>query len=260
MTRLPSIFVSHGAPTLPLSPIPAREFLRGLGSTLGRPEAILCISAHWETRDPAVSTAARPETIHDFYGFPAPLYELRYPAPGAPALAARAARRLEEAGFTCERDPAHGLDHGAWVPLLLMYPKADIPTAQLSVQMPRGSAHHVAVGRALAPLREAGILILGSGGATHNLAEFRASAPDAPPLPHVAAFDAWLAEAAAAGDEESLVDYRLKAPAASRVHPREEHFLPFLVAFGAGGPAARGRRLHRSFSHGALSMAAFAFE
>ena len=260
MTRLPSVFVSHGAPTLPLGPSPAREFLAGLGAELGRPEAILCISAHWETREPAVSTSERPETIHDFYGFPAPLYELRYPAPGAARLAQEAARRLAAAGFGCALDPARGLDHGAWVPLLLMYPAADIPTTQLSVQMPLGPAHHLALGRALEALREEGILILGSGGATHNLAELRRQAPDAPPLPHVAAFDAWLAEAAEKGDAASLVDYRLKAPAALRVHPREEHFLPFFVAFGAGGAKARGRRLHRSFSHGALSMAAFAFE
>ena len=260
MTKLPSLFVSHGAPTLPLSPSPAREFLADLGAELGRPEAILCISAHWETREPAVSTSERPETIHDFYGFPAPLYELRYPAPGAVALAAAAARRLEAAGFSCAEDPARGLDHGAWVPLLLMYPAADIPATQLSVQIERGPAHHLALGRALEALREEGVLILGSGGATHNLAELRRHAPDAPALAHVAAFDAWLAEAAEKGDAASLVDYRLKAPSALRVHPREEHFLPFFVAFGAGGTEARGRRLHRSFSHGALAMAAFAFE
>ena len=260
MTKLPSVFVSHGAPTLPLKPSPAREFLAGLGAALGRPEAILCISAHWETREPAVSTAERPETIHDFYGFPAPLYALRYPAPGAARLAAEAARLLAQAGFSCAEDPARGLDHGAWVPLLLMYPAADIPATQLSVQMPQGPAHHLALGRTLAPLREKGVLILGSGGATHNLAEFRQHAPAAPPLPAVAAFDAWLAEAAEKGDAASLVDYRRKAPAALSVHPREEHFLPFFVALGAGGAKARGRRLHHSFSHGALSMAAFAFE
>ncbi len=260
MTTLPSIFVSHGSPTLPLTASPARAFLSGLGAALGRPEAILCISAHWETREPMVSSAARPETIHDFYGFPAPLYELGYPAPGAPRLAARAAGLLAAAGFACAEDAAQGLDHGAWVPLLLMYPAADVPVAQLSVQMPQGPAHHLALGRALAALRREGVLVLGSGGATHNLAEFRGSSADAPPLPHVLAFDRWLAAAAEAGDEKSLADYRRLAPEARRVHPREEHFLPFFVAFGAGGAGARGRRLHDSFSYGALSMAAFAFE
>ena len=259
-TKRPSVFVSHGSPTLPLSALPARDFLAALGQELGRPEAILCISAHWETPVPAVSTAAQPETIHDFYGFPRALYELSYPAPGAPELALETSRRLAAAGFACADDPERGLDHGAWVPLLLMYPEAGIPVTQLSVQLPDGPAHHVALGRALAPMREEGILILGSGGATHNLTELSRDPQDGPPLAHVAAFDEWLGTAAASGDEESLVDYRKKAPAALRVHPREEHFLPFFVAFGAGGTHARGRRLHRSFSHGALSMAAFAFE
>jgi len=259
MARFPSLFVSHGSPTLPLSALKARDFLASLGGELGRPEAILCISAHWETSVPAVSTAALPETIHDFYGFPSALYELRYPAPGAVALAGEARRRLKAAGFACAEDPSRGLDHGAWVPLLLMYPAADVPVTQLSLQLADGPAHHLALGRALAPLREEKVLILGSGGATHNLAELRREPQDAPPLPHVAAFDDWLAAAAESGDEESLLDYQRQAPAARRVHPREEHFLPFFVALGAGGAHARGRRLHRSFSHGALSMAAFAF-
>lgn len=259
MTTFPSVFVSHGAPTLALTPCPARAFLAGLGRTLGRPEAILCVSAHWETAEPAVSAATEPETIHDFYGFPAPLYQLRYPAPGAPALAERVTSLLKTSGLSCARDAGQGLDHGAWVPLLLMYPEADIPVAQISVNMPRGPAHHVALGRALAPLREEGILVLGSGGATHNLMEFRGSAADAAPFPHVEAFDAWLTEAAEAGDEVRLVDYLRTAPEARRIHPRDEHFMPFFVAFGAGGPDAKGRKLHSSFTHGMLSMASFAF-
>jgi 4,5-DOPA dioxygenase extradiol len=264
MADLPSIFVSHGAPTLALSPEPARDFLAGLGAALGRPKAILCASAHWETPEPAVSAAERPETVHDFYGFPEPLYRLRYPAPGAPALAARVVELLAAAGLPCARDPAQGLDHGAWVPLLLMYPAADIPVAQISIQMPpareAGPAHHLALGRALAALRQEGVLVLGSGGATHNLGEFRGQPPEAPPAPHVRAFDAWLAQAAEAGDEAALLDYARRAPEARRIHPREEHILPFFVAFGAGGRGAKGRRLHASYSHGVLSMAAFAFE
>ncbi len=131
---LPSLFLSHGAPTLPLTETPAREFLKQLGGTLERPKAILVISAHWETEVPTVNAVAVNETIHDFFGFPRPLYDLRYPAPGSPQLAARIAEQLQAAGFDCNIDRKRGLDHGAWVPLLLMVPQADIPVLQLSVQ------------------------------------------------------------------------------------------------------------------------------
>ena len=259
MTTFPSRFLSHGAPTLALTPCPARDFLRGLGTALGRPKAILCVSAHWESPDPAVSKAVQPETIHDFYGFPAPLYDLRYPAPGAPELAGRVEALLAQAGLSCTADPTQGLDHGAWVPLLLMYPDADIPIAQLAVNTPLGPAHHLALGRALEPLRREGVLILASGGATHNLREFGSAPIDAPPPPHVRAFDAWLKAAAEAGDEASLLAYRQTAPDARRIHPRDEHFLPFFVSLGAGGSGVKARRLHSSFTYAMLSMAAFAF-
>src|SRR5690242_11961784 len=130
----PALFLSHGAPTLPLVDAPARDFLRGLGRELGRPSAILVASAHWETPAPMVSTIARNTTIHDFYGFPRELYQLRYEPPGAPDIAAAAADLLNKAGLATEEDATRGLDHGAWVPLLLMYPEADIPTFQLSIQ------------------------------------------------------------------------------------------------------------------------------
>jgi len=260
MTAFPSVFVSHGAPTLALTPCPARDFLSGLGKDLGRPTAILCVSAHWELPGPTVSAAVEPETIHDFYGFPEPLYNLRYPAAGAPALAERVGGLLEHAGFDCASDPTRGLDHGAWVPLLLMYPNADVPVAQFAVNMPLGPAHHFAIGHALEPLRREGVLVLGSGGATHNLREFGAYPIDANPLSHVEAFDAWLKATTEAGNTESLIEYRRTAPHPRRIHPREEHFLPFFVALGAGGLQAKGRQIHSSFTYSVLSMAAFAFD
>jgi 4,5-DOPA dioxygenase extradiol len=169
--RQPAIFISHGSPTLPLERSAAVEFLRQLGPMLGRPEAILAVSAHWDTARPAVSTAKEPETIYDFYGFPPELYRLRYPAPGAPKLAERAAALLETRGLRTDIDPERGLDHGAWTSLMLMYPKADIPVTQLSIQSRLGPGHHVRLGEALRPLRDEGVLILASGGATHNLRE-----------------------------------------------------------------------------------------
>ena len=147
---LPSLFLSHGAPTLPLTDTPARTFLQNVGATLERPKAILVISAHWETEVPTVNAVERNETIHDFRGFPRALYDLRYPAPGSPQLAARIAEQLQASGFACNIDRKRGLDHGAWVPLLLMYPQADIPVLQLSVQTHLGPEHHLRVGRALA--------------------------------------------------------------------------------------------------------------
>jgi len=263
MGRFPSIFIGHGSPAMALEDGPTPAFLRDLGRQLPRPDAVLCVSAHWETPAPAASTATRPETIHDFYGFPEPLYERRYPAPGAPALARRAADLLLEQGLRCDLDPARGLDHGAWIPLAMIYPAAGVPVAQLSIQPHLGPAHHVALGRALEPLREEAVLILASGNITHNLRELPASraggdAPDTPAA-WAAAFDDWVEGRVTAGDVGALVDYRRRAPHAARAHPRDEHFLPLLVAAGAGGAAPRGRRLHSELRYGSLSMAAYAF-
>jgi 4,5-DOPA dioxygenase extradiol len=253
---LPTLFLSHGSPMLPFEEIPARGFIAGLGPRLPRPSAILCVSAHWETRDPAVSGAERPETIHDFYGFPEALYRLRYPAPGAPDLARRTAELLGTSGIECRIDPARGLDHGAWNPLLLIYPAADIPVAQLALQQPLGPRHHYAIGEALAPLRSEGVLLLASGGAVHNLGQFAAGGGRT--APWAVAFDDWLADRIAADDRAGLLDYRNLRPEAALAHPRDEHFLPLFVALGAAKGTA-GRAIHRSFDAGSISMAAFAW-
>ncbi|HTE81372.1 MAG TPA: class III extradiol ring-cleavage dioxygenase [Reyranella sp.] len=251
---MPTLFVSHGSPTLILEDTPARAFLATLGQQVPRPKAIVAVSAHWNTDQPTVSLAARPETIHDFSGFPDALYRLHYDALGAPELAARVA-----ALTGAQRDPAYGLDHGAWVPAMLGWPEADIPIFQLSVQPNLGPAHHIALGRKLAPLREEGVLVLGSGSATHNLRRLVRGAPGATPEAWAVAFDDWLAESLEKGDEAALADYRTRAPNAREAHPTDEHFLPIHVAFGAAGEGARGRALHRSFTLGNLSMASYAF-
>ena len=255
---LPALFVSHGSPALAFEDVPARVFFLGLGRSLPRPTAILCVTAHWNTERPTLSGAARPETIHDFAGFPRELYGVRYAAPGAPALAAQATQLLAAAGIGADIDPARGLDHGAWSPLVLAYPDADVPVVQLSVQPHRDAAHHQALGRALAPLRADGVLVLGSGAVTHNLAEFGRHGLDAAPIGYAHAFDDWLARALEANDEAGLLDWE-SAPHARRNHPSPEHFLPLFVARGAAGANARATRLHASWTYGFLSMAAYAF-
>lgn len=262
MSALPTVFVSHGPPTLALERHPVVDFLRGAAAGWPRPNAILCVSAHWETEVPAVSSAPAPVTVHDFYGFPEPLYRLRYPAPGAPDLTARVAQLLAAGGFAAARDADQGLDHGAWVPLLLMYADAAIPVAQLAIQHHLGPHHHLALGRALAPLRDEGVLILASGNTTHNLRDalqhLRGASAEPPAPPSWAlAFDAWVNAAVERGDRAALADYRTQAPHAAMAHPRDEHYLPLLVAAGAGG---RGRVLHTSFMLGSLSMGAYAFD
>jgi 4,5-DOPA dioxygenase extradiol len=264
--RLPPAFVSHGAPTIALARSPAHDFLAGFGrryeECFGRPRAILCVSAHWETAQPAASGASRPETVHDFYGFPPPLYQLRYPAPGAPDLAARAAALCRQAGIACDIDPDQGLDHGAWIPLWLMWPAADIPVAQFAIQPPLGPRHHLALGAALAPLVDDCVLVLASGGAVHNVPDamrrLRGAGAETPAW--AAAFARWLDETLAAGRIEELADYRARAPGAVESHPRDEHLLPLFVAVGAAGTRARARSLHAGFEHGSLSMAAWMFE
>ncbi len=251
---MPTLFVSHGSPMLFLErDLPARAFLAGLGSVVPKPKAIVAVSAHWNTEQPAVSLTARPETIHDFYGFPEALYRLHYDAPGAPQLADRVA------ALTGAVRAEYGLDHGAWVPAMLGWPEADIPIFQLSVQPYQNPAHHIALGRKLASLRDEGILVMGSGSATHNLRRLARGAHDTPPEPWAKAFDDWVADKVEQGDEEALANYRSEAPYAREAHPSDEHFLPLHVAFGAAGKGARGRALHRSFASGNLSMAAYAF-
>lgn len=242
-----------------LEDVPARTFLAGLGGAIERPRAIVVVSAHWETEAPEVSATTTPETIHDFYGFPEALYRMRYPAPGAPDVAAKIVDHLNSAGISAKSDPTRGLDHGAWAPLLLMYPEADIPVLQISIQPHLGPAHHVAVGHALAPLRDDGVLVMASGSATHNLRGLDWRGRSGPPT-WAQEFDDWLAAAIASGDEASLVNYRRLAPHAVEAHPRDEHLLPLFVAFGAAGKGARGTRLHSSFTYGGLSMAAYRFD
>ena len=233
---------------------PARTFMQGLGATLPRPQAIVCVSAHWETEVPMLGSTPRPKTIHDFQGFPDALYRMRYEPPGAPHLARRAAELLTQSGLPATLDPERGLDHGAWTPLLLMYPKADIPTIQCSLQFHRGVAGAIALGRALAPLRDEGVLVLGSGGAVHNLRQIRPAGAATPDW--ATRFDDWLADIAATGDVDRLIAYRETNPDGALAHARDEHLLPFAAALGAGG---KGRPLHRGFMYGSLSMAAYAF-
>jgi 4,5-DOPA dioxygenase extradiol len=261
MSPLPTIFLSHGSPMLALQDSPARRFLQELGKSLERPKAIVVVSAHWETSGgPAVSLAERPATIHDFGGFPRALFEMRYPAPGAPQAAQRAAALLEASGIAVGFSQERGLDHGAWVPLGLMYPDADIPVTQLSIVHGANPAEHERLGHALAALRGEGVLLVGSGSLTHNLYEFRGQGIDAP-VPHwVSEFEAWMKERLENSDRAALLDYRRAAPFAAKNHPTEEHLLPLFLAMGAAGPDARATQLHASFEHGVLAMDAYAFQ
>jgi 4,5-DOPA dioxygenase extradiol len=257
---IPALFISHGAPTLPLEDSPARHFLERLGDELPRPRSILAVSAHWETPQPAVSAARQPATIHDFHGFPPALYRLRYPAPGAPELAARVTQLLGARGLEVEVDKERGLDHGAWTPLILMYPRADIPVTQLSVQPRLGTQHEWQVGEALRPLRDDGVLILASGSATHNLGEVGRYANASEPPPWAREFGEWLAASLEQGRTEDLIAYRERAPQAARNHPTDEHLLPVFVAAGAATPGVPARRLHSSYAYGVIGMDAYRFD
>ncbi len=252
-----AVFVSHGAPSIVIDESPAHHFLAGLGAKLGRPRAIIVATAHWTTRAPAVSTAARPETIHDFGGFDPSLYKMRYAAPGAPELAADIAQRLTAAGLAPAIDPTRGFDHGVWTPLMLMYPAADIPVVSLAVQPHSDPAHHVALGAALRPLLDDDVLLLGSGAATHDLRRFFGQAIDVPEADDVRGFAEWLCANTEAGDVAALTDVWARAPGARANHPSPEHLMPFYVALGAG--AGRGARIHRSSSYGVLAMDAYRF-
>ena len=272
---LPSLFVSHGSPMIALEPGAAGAFLQRLGpaidATFGRPRAVLAVSAHTTARAPMLLGAARHPTVHDFGGFPDALYALRYDTSGAPALAVDIEARLASAGIQAPRIDEGGLDHGIWTVLRFLYPEADVPVLPLALVPDWTPAQLFALGAALAPLRSARVLVLGSGSITHNLRLAFAARPQARPVRHGAdtaasdempesfAFRSWFAERSAARDWDALPDYRRQAPHAALTHPTDEHLLPWYVAAGAGGRAAAPLRLHDSVTLGSLGMDTYAF-
>ncbi len=265
----PTLFLSHGSPMTALEPREAGAFMQRLGPVLrtrfGTPRAVLAVSAHSLTREPVLLAAPRHEAVYDFGGFDPKLYTLRYDVPGAPALAERVAALLGAAGLPVHRVAEGGLDHGIWTPLRFVFPEADVPVLPLAWPPGWPPARLFELGRALAPLADEGVLIIGSGSITHNLQRVFAGGglhpPDRPATPESTAFRDWFAEHTAAGDWAPLLDYRQQAPHAALMHPTDEHLLPFYVAAGAGladGEAA-GRRIHASQTFGDLGMDAYAF-
>jgi 4,5-DOPA dioxygenase extradiol len=245
--RAPSVFVGHGAPTLALDAKGIEMERWGAGL---RPRALLVVSAHWTTRGVATGAERALPLVYDFHGFPDALYRLRYEAPGAPDLARRVRSLL------ASRSPGsvagRGLDHGVWVPLLRMFPKADLPVLQLSLPVEWSPAELIALGRDLAPLRGDGVMLIGSGNMTHNLGRIAA---DGAPVPAWASeFDQWATETVERWDLDALADYRSRAPQLRINHPTEEHWQPLLVAVGAAGTSKpRLRWPIQGFEHGSLS-------
>ena len=267
MPTLPTVFISHGSPMHAVESGRAGDVWRALGERLPRPKAVLIASAHWETELPMVATSAQPETIHDFGGFPEALYAIRYPAPGARDVADRALSLLRAAGFPATANGCRGLDHGAWVPMLRLFPAADVPVFQVSIQPSLDAAHHLKMGAALAPLTREGVLIIGSGHMTHNLREWigqarqRGSmvAVESEAQPYVTEFRDWVETALDAGDEVTLSHWLELAPHALRAHPTPEHFLPLFVAVGAAGPKPLREHLDAGVDSGVLAMDAYVF-
>lgn len=260
MTKLPTLYISHGSPMTALHPGLTGERLAELAAGLPRPKAIVIASAHFLSRQPQVVDAAAPETIHDFGGFPEPLYQLQYPAPGDPPLAARVLQLLEQAGLAPVANHQRGFDHGTWVPLRLLYPQADIPVVTVSIQPELGPAHQYALGRALATLRDEGVLVIGSGSITHNLRDFRAGYDEQQEAPYVRPFIGWIEQQLAAGDVDALLDYRRQAPFAERAHPTDEHLLPLFFAMGAAGAGGHAQRIDAGIDLGFLAMDIYRFD
>jgi 4,5-DOPA dioxygenase extradiol len=236
------------------------EHLTRWGRSLPRPTAVLVVSAHWESAPLRVGAAAQPDTLHDFFGFPPALFELRYPAPGHPELAARVQALLGNAGLEAALDARRGLDHGAWAVLRFLFPEHDVPVVPLSLLRTDAHAQHLAVGRALAPLRDAGVLIVGSGNVVHNLRQADLRARELPVAPWAGAFDAWVREQLDGQAHAALADFALRAPHGAQAHPTPEHFAPLLVACGAAGREARVRHVYAGFEHASLSMRCVQFD
>ena len=257
ITKQPSLFVGHGAPDLLITDIPARRFLAEAGSGSPTPRGIVVVSAHWQTPDLQMTKPSVQTTIHDFSGWPAELYDIEYPAVGADWLNRHLTRALDRAGYPVREGSRPGLDHGAWVPLSLMYPRADIPVVQLSLLHGASPEQHFRIGQALDGLRQEGVMILGSGGLVHNL---RALKPEGSPTDDWArSFDTWLLERLQSRALRALLDVYSEAEQVRMAHPTDEHLMPLFVSMGAGWADGHTRPIHRSFSYGNLSMASYAF-
>ena len=252
----PSLYISHGSPMLALEPGASGPALARLAAALPKPKAIVIVSAHWESSELLVSGNPQPETWHDFGGFPQALFEVQYPAPGNPQLAAEVVELLKADGLPARIDSQRPFDHGVWVPLSLMYPQADIPVVQVSLPTRGGPALQTRVGHALASLREHGVLLIGSGSITHNLRELDWHAGPESVEPWAKAFRDWMIEKLEANDEAALHDYRQQAPNAVRNHPSDEHLLPLYFARAAGGEFSI---VHQGFTMGALGMDVYRF-
>jgi 4,5-DOPA dioxygenase extradiol len=265
VAMMPTLFISHGGPNIVISDTPARHYLESLQTWLPKPRAIVIVSAHFETDGVAVVTDPHPGMIYDFGGFAPELYEMVYPAPGDPALAERVFQLLSKAGMAPARIASRGYDHGTWTPLMLAFPDADIPVVQVSIDPNRDAAWHHALGRALSPLREDGVLLIGSGHITHNLRAFfsmmrQGAAPD-PALPgKVHAFTQWFAEKLTDGDTAAILDWKLKAPFPLDNHPTDEHLMPIFFAYGAAGENAKAERAHASVEYGFFANDSWLFQ
>lgn len=259
-SHLPTLFVPHGAPTFALRPGAAGAAMVLAASNLPTPRAIIIVSPHWDTTVPTVGSALRPETIHDFSGFPQELYRLQYPATGCPEAAQEVSAAIAAAGLPVQMSEQQGLDHGAWIPLRLMFPDADVPVIPLSLQSHTGPMGAYALGQALAPLVAQGFLVIASGNITHNLRDYQTARQNGGQTPaYVPAFSGWLAERLAAHDLPALLDYRRQAPGGAQAHPSDEHLLPLYVALGAAGEQSAAERLHAGIDDYVLAMDAYAF-
>ena len=265
MKRLPTYFLSHGGGPWPYLSGPFRSHYHLLEASLqdvarelgAKPRAILVISGHWEAADFSVMASPQPGMVYDYSGFPEHTYQVQYRAPGSPELAARVRRLLEGAGIAARSDDARGFDHGCFAPLAVMYPDADVPVVQLSLKAGYGPQAHLAAGRALAPLRDEGVLILGSGLSYHNLREFGEQAREAS-----AAFDAWLQDVllhAPPPERTRRLLQWAQAPSARRAHPREDHLIPLLVAVGAAEEEAATCIYHEQDFFGGVTVSSFRF-
>ena len=259
MQKLPTLFISHGSPMHAINAGAAGEVWAALAKQLPTPKAVLMVTAHWETNLPMFSGNAKPSMIYDFGGFPDALYKINYAAPGAPDIAAKAQALLKSAGITAGVDGCRGFDHGTWVPLLKMYPDANVPIVQLSVQTLMNPRHHFDVGRALAPLTSEGVLIVGSGHLTHNLRDWMMSRGQTARAPYAQKFQRWVFDHLAAHDINALLRYREAAPDAVRAHPTEEHFMPLFVALGAASDDAEAEQVFDGFEGNALAMDVYRF-